>query len=141
MSYYIEINGQNITALYRDDVLPPPDGAILVSEDVGERLRKCSNFGAYKWQGGLLVSVALPVNPPLASTSLQFMDRFTEAEQLAIVTATMSVAAVKLWYDRMIAASEIVYKDPRTLGGLQALVAAGLITASRMDKILPEAWR
>lgn len=141
MNYYIEISGDVITALYRDDILPPPSGAILVSADVGERLRKCSNFAAYKWQGGTLVTVTLPVNPPVASTSLRFMDRFTEAEQLAIVTATMSVASVKLWYDRMIAASEIVYKDPRTLGGLQALVDAGLITAARMDEILPEAWR
>lgn len=69
------------------------------------------------------------------------MDRFTEAEQLAIVTATMSVPQVKLWYDRMLCAEEIVYKDARTLAGLQALVAAGLITQARMDEILPLAWR
>lgn len=78
---------------------------------------------------------------PKSCTSLQFMDRFTEAEQLAIVSATMSVPAVKLWYDRMIAATEIVYKDPRTLGGLQALSQGGLIAPNRVDEILPPEWR
>ena len=81
------------------------------------------------------------VQTPRACSSLQFMDRFTESEQLAIVSATMTVPQVKLWYDRMIAAMEIVYKDPRTIGGLQALVAAGLITQARMDVVLPLAWR
>jgi hypothetical protein len=96
-------------------------------------------------EAGEFGAIAAYVSPtsliPRSSTSLQFMDRFTDAEQLAIVTATLASPQVKLWYDRMIAATEIVYKDPRTLGGLQALVAAGLITAARMDEIVPAAWR
>lgn len=82
-----------------------------------------------------------PAAVPKSATSLQFMDRFTEAEQLAIVTATMTVPAVKLWYDRMIAATEVVYADPRVLAGLNALVGAGLLQAARVDEILPVAWR
>ena len=92
-------------------------------------------------QGGVFVAPPVVVQTPRACSSLQFMDRFTELEQLAIVTATMSVPQVKLWYDRMIAATEIVYKDPRTIAGLQALVAGGLIAASRADEILPVEWR
>lgn len=141
MNYSITTSGETITGLYRDDVFAPPSEAILVSPEIGETLRKCPNFGAYKWRSGTLFSVPLPPVQPIASTSLQFMDRFTEAEQLAIVTATMSVPQVKLWYDRMLCAEEIVYKDARTLAGLQALVAAGLITQARMDEILPLAWR
>lgn len=90
------------------------------------------------YQNGVFTREALS---PRVSTSLQFMDRFTEAEQLAIVSATMVVPQVKLWYDRMIAATEIAYKDPRTLAGLQALVAGGLLTAERIDEILPVEWR
>jgi hypothetical protein len=38
-------------------------------------------------------------------TSLEFLDRFTDAEQLAVVAATMQSAPVKLWYERLLAAS------------------------------------
>lgn len=107
-------------------------------EQVGKDLYAAAIDGSY---GQIAQYVAPPSQAPKGCTSLQFMDRFTEAEQLAIVSATMAVPQVKLWYDRMIAATEIVYKDTRTLGGLQALVAAGLITQARIDEILPVAWR
>jgi hypothetical protein len=74
-------------------------------------------------------------------SSLQFMDRFTEQEQLAIVSATMVSAPVKLWYDRMIAATEIVLTDPRVNTGLQQLIGAGLLTQDRYDVILPAEFR
>lgn len=51
-------------------------------------------------------------------TALEMLDLFTESEQLAVVTATMQVPAVKLWYDRLIAATFVTYEDPRTEGGL-----------------------
>lgn len=96
------------------------------------------------WKDGELVDVIETPDEiivPQSSTSLEFMDRFTEAEQLAIVTATMSVPQVKLWYDRMIAATNVVYADPRVLGGLNALVTSGLLAESRVDEILPVEWR
>lgn len=69
-------------------------------------------------------------------TPLELLDLFTEAEQMAIVAATMSVPAVKLWYDRLIAATFVTYEDPRTEGGLQALVDAGLLTPQRKAEIV-----
>ena len=108
------------------------------SEQHGRDLYARSVAGEF---GSIAAYVATPIMPPIASTSLQFMDRFTESEQLAIVTATMTIPQVKLWYDRMLCAEEIVYKDARTLAGLQALVAAGLITQARMDVVLPPEWR
>ena len=77
----------------------------------------------------------LPSQPP-RFTALEMLDLFTEAEQLAVVEATMSVPAVKLWYDRMIAASFVTYEDPRTEGGLQALVDAELLTPARKAEIV-----
>lgn len=68
-------------------------------------------------------------------SSLEFLDLFTEAEQLAVVTATMSVPAVKLWYDRLLAAGYITIADPRTDAGLDALVNAGLLTSARKAQI------
>lgn len=69
-------------------------------------------------------------------TSLELLDLFTEQEQLAVVAATMAVPAVKLWYDRLLAASFITYEDPRTESGLQALVDAELLTPSRKAAIV-----
>lgn len=69
-------------------------------------------------------------------TALEVLDLFTEPEQLAIVGATMSVPAVKLWYDRLIAATYVTYEDPRTEGGLAALVDAELLTPQRKAEIV-----
>lgn len=69
-------------------------------------------------------------------TALEMLDLFTEQEQLAVVSATMAVPEVKLWYDRLIAATFVAYEDPRTEGGLQALVDAGLLTPQRKAEIV-----
>lgn len=86
---------------------------------------------------------APPVYPRF--TALEMLDLFTEAEQLAVVAATLTSPAVKLWYDRLIAATYVTYEDPRTDGGLQALVDGELITPERKDEIvqqmLPEELR
>jgi hypothetical protein len=68
-------------------------------------------------------------------TALEMLDLFSEDEQLAVVGATMVEPAVKLWYDRMLGADFITYEDPRTEGGLQALVDAGLLTPERKAEI------
>ena len=74
--------------------------------------------------------------PPKQFTSLEYLDLFTESEQLAVVSATMAVPQVKLWYDKMLAAGFITSADPRTEGGLSALVGAGLLTEARKVEIL-----
>lgn len=81
--------------------------------------------------------------PPVAAveirttfTALEFLEKFTESEQLAVVEATISSVSVKLWYDKMLAASFVDLNDPRTESGLAALVTAGLITEARKDEIL-----
>lgn len=75
-------------------------------------------------------------DPYLRLTPLELLDLFTEDEQLAVVSATMQDAAVKLWYDRLIAATFVTYEDPRTENGLQALVEAQLLTQERKDEIV-----
>ena len=76
------------------------------------------------------------VEPIWTMTPLQFMERFTEAEQLAITTAAQSTPSVRMWYDRLIAASEVVQNDPRLQAGMSAMVAAGLLTQARADAIM-----
>ena len=67
---------------------------------------------------------------------LDFLDLFTEAEQLAVVQATLSNADVKLWYDRVLAATYITLDDPRVETGLAALTAAGLLSGERKLAVL-----
>lgn len=77
-------------------------------------------------------------SPPAAPrfVPLDFLDLFTEAEQLAVVQATLSNAAVKLWYDRVLAATYITLDDPRVETGLTALTAAGLLSEERKLAVL-----
>ncbi len=69
-------------------------------------------------------------------TPLEFLAKFTQTEQLAVVAATLQSPALKLWYDMMLAASYVDLTDQRTIDGLTALVGAGLITANRKTEIL-----
>lgn len=69
-------------------------------------------------------------------TSLEFLNLFTEAEQIAVATAAMQSPTVKLWYDKMLAASYITLDDPRTEAGLDGLVSATLISAPRKAEIV-----
>lgn len=74
---------------------------------------------------------------PTPTSPLQFIEKFTEEEQLAIVTATMTQPVIKLWYDKLLAAGTVDMADPRLQAGMNALVSAGLITAERKEEILP----
>lgn len=80
-----------------------------------------------------------PTLPPAAQiTPLQFIDRFTGSEQLSIAEATLQNAQVKLWYDKLLAASFVDLTDPRLSAGLDALVSFGLITPERKVEVMAE---
>jgi hypothetical protein len=81
-----------------------------------------------------------PEQPPTPErrtcTPLEFIERFTDAEQLAIVTAAMTEPRLRLWYDKLMAASFVDLDDARLLAGVEALVVAGLITSQRRAEVL-----
>lgn len=66
----------------------------------------------------------------------QKLDLFTQAEQLAVVTATMSDPLVKLMYDRLLGAAYLTYEDAETEQGLHLLVDKGLLTDARKAEIV-----
>lgn len=76
----------------------------------------------------------LPVHKQLSS--LVYLDLFTETEQLAVVTATMQSAQIKIWYDKMLAAEYITLADVRTEQGLDLLVTLSLLTPERKAQII-----
>lgn len=96
-----------------------------------------------RWANGWVFEDLALVDEPASEapsqrrlTALQFLDLFEEAEQLAIVEASMQSAPIKLWYDRTLAASFITITDPRVSAGLDALVNASLLTSARKAEIV-----
>lgn len=80
---------------------------------------------------------APPAPPPVRTVSkLQYMGRFTDSELAAIYTAAKAVVQVEIWLDKFKLTSEVDLDDPRTIAGLQAMEAAGLIGAGRAQEIL-----
>ena len=65
MTYFVIIDvGGVIHELYSSDNGNVPQDAVEVSDEIGEVLRKCSNFGAYRLEDGALVAVQLPAKIP-----------------------------------------------------------------------------
>lgn len=69
-------------------------------------------------------------------SSNQYFDRFTEAEQDSIISATDSDIQVRKFYDRMWGSDFIDLEDPRTAMGLDLLISKNLLDASRKDELL-----
>lgn len=78
--------------------------------------------------------------PPAAQTSqispLEFIGRFTPAEQNLVLKASQADVAVFLWLISCAAAGFIDVFDKQTIAGVNALAAAGLIPTGRVHVIL-----
>jgi hypothetical protein len=68
--------------------------------------------------------------------SLDFLDRFSEQTQLKIVTEAMRIPAIRLWYDRLLAAQQVDLNSARLRAGLDAMRLAGLLTAEEIAQAL-----
>ena len=69
-------------------------------------------------------------------SKLDYMNRFTDPELVAIYTAAKTNINVEIWLEKFKLATEINLDDPRTSSGLQALETAGLIAPGRAMEIL-----
>ena len=113
--------------------------------NLGEAISQLAHAMFFKGNPNITVSARCylerhqppPPPPPPEKTfsSLEFLDLFTESEQLAIAQLALQSAQAKLWYDRMLAANYVVASDPRTSAGLDFLVAMGLISTGRRAEI------
>lgn len=69
-------------------------------------------------------------------TKLAFLNRFTAEERIGIRTAAQSNVAIADYLAMLDAAQDVDLTDARTIGGVRALEAAGLIAAGRAAQIL-----
>lgn len=83
-------------------------------------------------------SVILPPTPIITQpiSKLTFLDKFTDAELAAILTAAKTVVQVEVFVKKLDAASEVNLGDSRTIAGVQALEQFGLIGTGRASQIL-----
>ncbi len=86
-----------------------------------------------RWNGNAFVPApsARRIIPPL-----EFLQRFTAAERTAIRAAAAASPDLADWIDQARFAREIELDAPTTAAGLDALVAAGLLTAERKAAVL-----
>jgi hypothetical protein len=89
-----------------------------------------------------ILPIQSDLTPGFTSSAVQmpagdFYDRFTQTEQVVIATAAQTTPMVRVWIDRLLVRQTVVFADPRLSAGMEALVAAGLITQERSEIILP----
>jgi uncharacterized protein (DUF2225 family) len=69
-------------------------------------------------------------------SKLQFRNKFTDQEKVAIYTTANTNVAVKIWLDDLAAAEYIDLEDPATIAAVNALATVGVITSNRVQEIL-----
>lgn len=73
---------------------------------------------------------------PRVLTKLQFLNRFTNEELAAVYTAAKTNVLIEVFMDKLKLAQEVNLDDPQTVGGLQSLAAAGLLSEARAQEVL-----
>jgi hypothetical protein len=96
------------------------------------------NFTGYAW-----IYQPWPA-PPMAEdeaggrivTRLAFLDRFQDAELVAILAAAAQSTPIQVWVKKLELAGEVDLDSPRTVAGVRSLEAIGLLASGRAAEIL-----
>lgn len=86
----------------------------------------------------------VPQPPPVDSrppiiTKIAFRFRLTDAEYVGVLTAAKTDISVAAWVETFNMVSQINLADPRTVAGVDLLVAKSLLTQARATAILTDA--
>lgn len=81
---------------------------------------------------------AFQAQTPSLIGSYDFIQRFTAAEQQAIVEASVAAGGwqIALWLHMLAAAGTIDVTQPQVTDGMASLVSGGLLTAARSTQVL-----
>lgn len=131
MAVTIKYNGQDITAQFKSGRWSHPETGVKYP----------ANYPPEEIDGLTVETLPdpEPITPepqPRTWTPRQFLRLFSDAKRLQIVELSMSNVQVKMWYDDLIAAQEVVENDADLLAGLAAMVQYGVLTQSEIDEAL-----
>ena len=101
--------------------------SIVFTEDATEAQRIAAQAVVDTW--------VEPPEPRLV-WALEFLDRFSEATQLAVVSAAQQNPSIRLWYDRLLANGSVDLNNARLIAGLNAMRDAGLMSQAEIDVAL-----
>jgi hypothetical protein len=101
--------------------------SIVFTEDATEAQRIAAQAVVDNW--------VEPPEPRLV-WALEFLDRFSEATQLAVVSAAQQNPSIRLWYDRLLANGSVDLNNARLIAGLNAMRDAGLMSQAEIDVAL-----
>jgi hypothetical protein len=88
------------------------------------------------WDTPEAPAVPEPVVASRIITKLEYMNRFHDDELANLYTAAKGVVQIEVWLEKFKVSEFIDLSDPRTVGGVQALEAAGIVGAGRANEIL-----
>lgn len=118
--YFIELNGSDITALYRDDVKVAPVTAIPITEEQGEILRNCSNFGEYEFINETLIKRIHPLFSDFKKAHNNYLNfKAKERNYDSIHTAALRAAYPGPYHDEGLAYAQ--WMDACNVLGYQIL--------------------
>lgn len=84
------------------------------------------------------ITRAFEPKPPEAASlaPIDFMRRFTMAEEIAIRTAAKTDVTIEVFLSRLFVVATVGLAHPETTGGINYLIANGLLSAERGAEIL-----
>ena len=108
---------------------PLPDGLGLIA------LATESDHQNEQWNA---ITRSFEPRPPDAAslTPIDFMRRFTMAEEIAIRTAAKTDVGIEVFLSRLSVVASVGLAHPETTGGIDYLIAKGLLTTERGAEIL-----
>lgn len=100
-----------------------------------------AGYSRFAFIDGVLHRDGIPVEfvaapSPRTLTPLQFLDRVPVETQVGVLAATKTDPMVELIWTRLILAVEIDLDSQQTIGGVQYLLGAGVISQAEADLLL-----
>jgi len=132
MPNYVQLNDSNIvTGVTRAAGAINAEHMIEIADYDAALLGK-------KYENGVFVDGPVVVLPSVI-TKIALLNRMTDAEFIGIINAAKTDAEVELWKTRFDSVTTIDLNDgSRVVAGFPMLVAKGLLTQQRADKILTD---
>lgn len=87
-------------------------------------------------EGFNLITKPIPPAPLVVITKTEFMNRFTTTELATILTASKTNAGLEVYVKKLDEADSVTINGPDTIAGVNALEAAGILSAGRAVEIL-----